>query len=65
MDQVRAQTEQLRIEAQVSRKKISEVSKEWIFFLVVSIAINFYEFNDSLNDIELFYFDVNRVFFWQ
>lgn len=28
MDQIRVQTEQLRIEAQVSRKKVSEVSKE-------------------------------------
>ncbi|VDM10069.1 unnamed protein product [Wuchereria bancrofti] len=30
MDQVRIQTEQLRIEAQVSRKKVSEVSKDLI-----------------------------------
>ncbi|VDN91885.1 Uncharacterized protein BM_BM4740 [Brugia malayi] len=30
MDQVRVQTEQLRIEAQVSRKKVSEVSKDLI-----------------------------------
>uniref|UniRef100_A0A0R3RNF7 Guanine nucleotide-binding protein subunit gamma n=1 Tax=Elaeophora elaphi TaxID=1147741 RepID=A0A0R3RNF7_9BILA len=32
MDQVRVQTEQLRIEAQVSRKKVSEVSKELVLF---------------------------------
>uniref|UniRef100_A0A915Q2N8 Guanine nucleotide-binding protein subunit gamma n=1 Tax=Setaria digitata TaxID=48799 RepID=A0A915Q2N8_9BILA len=30
MDQIRVQTEQLRIEAQVSRKKVSEVSKDLI-----------------------------------
>lgn len=32
MDQVRIQTEQLRIEAQVVRKKVSEVSKEYVNF---------------------------------
>ena len=31
MEAMRAQTEQLRVEAHIQRKKVSEVSKEWVY----------------------------------